>query len=159
MAPEVLFSTATLEHAEAMAPLMRAEDLAEIQACGYPDALTALREGVQISRYAWAATFDGEVGALFGVVAEEGGIDRIWFLTAQAFARHPMAFARVARSVMVDLLAHSAQLMNYIDCRYSAAMRWAKWLGFTIEEPKPYGPEGRMFCLAHIRSPAWALQE
>lgn len=152
MATEVTFERATLEHCAALAPLMRAEDVAEVQACGYRDAHDALVSGLAVSDVVYAALVHGEVAAIFGVVVPEGSDSGVvWFLTGRAFARHPKAFVRCGRRVMSLLLERCANLSNFIDVRYSAAVRWAKWLGFTVAAPAPYGPNGLLFCHAQIR--------
>ena len=35
---------------------------------------------------------------------------------------------------------------DWIDARYEASLRWALYLGAVLDEPKPYGPDGRLFC-------------
>ena len=30
-------------------------------------------------------------------------------------------------------------LVNWVDDRNTCAIRWLKWMGFTIHEPEPYG--------------------
>jgi hypothetical protein len=47
-------------------------------------------------------------------------------------------------------------LENFIDARYEAAVRWAKWLGFDVGAPVPYGPAGMPFHPARLEARAWA---
>jgi len=35
---------------------------------------------------------------------------------------------------------------NYVYSKNRQSIRWLKHLGFTIEEPKPYGVEDQLFC-------------
>lgn len=145
------FIPATLEHAAELARTMRPEDVAEVAACGYSP-LDSLRRSVSMSSSAWAIVAGGEVAALFGVVAypgEDAGC--IWFLTGQVFLKHVRAIVKMAPQVMRELLEERGCLDNVIDARYSAAVRWAKWLGFAVGEPVPYGPEGRLFHPAVIK--------
>lgn len=141
MAVELSFESATELHAIALAPDLRPEDLAEVLACGRHGALDALVYSVQLSTACWAAVADGEVAAMFGLCPG----DEVWFLTGHGFRRHRRAFIRAAPFVLAELLARSGRLGNWIDARYSAAVRWAKWLGFEVAPAVPYGPTGALF--------------
>lgn len=149
-AGELALEAGTLAHAAALAPTLRPEDLAEVQACGFPDAQTALGVAVAGSKVSWACLVDGEVAAMFGIGDGPGG-EQLWFLTGQGFVRHARLFVSRAKDVMRRLLEHHASLQNHIDARYPAAVRWARWLGFEVGEPVPYGPHGQLFHPAHIR--------
>lgn len=142
---------ATPEHAAALAPTMRPEDLAEVQACGHATAKDALDSSLAISTQAWAWLAGDEVAALFGFVSvgEDTGI--VWFLTGHAFPKHARRFIRQARQGISELLDRRPILGNFIDARYSAAIRWAQWLGFEVGPPVPYGPLGLPFHPAIIR--------
>jgi hypothetical protein len=149
---------ATREHAEALARTMRAEDVAECHAGGLAP-LAALVQSVDTSDVAYAALVDGQVGAMFGV-GQLAGVDEpvghVWFLTGASFARHPRPFVRIARWVVAHMLQLYPVLFNIIDFRYTAAVRWAKWLGFDVGEPMPFGPAGVPFVSARLRRDAWA---
>ena len=41
-------------------------------------------------------------------------------------------------------------MFNYVDVRHKEAIRWLKWLGFTLNEPTPYGPFGLPFHKFHM---------
>lgn len=43
-------------------------------------------------------------------------------------------------------------LVNHIDARYEASLRWAKWAGFTVHDAEPYGPYDMPFHRIEIRS-------
>jgi hypothetical protein len=36
-------------------------------------------------------------------------------------------------------------LVNYVDNRYEAAIRWLRVLGFWVGEPEVYGTSGELF--------------
>lgn len=144
------FIPATLEHARELAGTLRPEDAAEVLACGYSP-LEGLERSVRMSSRAWAIVAGGEVAALFGVFGYSGeDAGCIWFLTGQVFLKNWRAVARVAPAVMRELLEGCGCLDNVIDARYSAAVRWARWLGFQVGTAVPYGPEGRLFHPAVI---------
>lgn len=141
---------ATRELAERFAPLMRAGDIAEGEALGLNPAAAVLA-GVERSELALCALFDGEPAAIVGVNTLSrsilgGSTGQIWMLSAQACTRHPREFLTTSRGVLELLLTEWDVLTNWIDARYTGALRWAKWLGFEIEPPAPYGPLGAPFC-------------
>lgn len=149
-AADLTFAAGTVEHAAALAPTLRPEDLAEVQACGFEDARHALVEAVEGSTVCWACLVDGEVAAMFGVGDGPGG-EQLWFLTGQLFVTRARLFVSRAKEVMRRLLERHADMQNHIDARYLAAVRWAKWLGFEVGDPVPYGPAGQLFHPARIK--------
>jgi hypothetical protein len=161
-APSVSLVEATPEHAEALAPQMRLEDEAEVVASGFADAREALLVSLAGSLAAYALLFDGEVAALFGVApldetllgTSSSGV--AWVLTGRAATRHRKAFVRWSRPALALLLRERHHLVNMVDARYAAALRWARWLGFRIGEPEPFGPHGHLFCPISIRRSQWA---
>ncbi len=131
-------------HVAAVAHSMRPSDVAEVMAsCGH-DPLKALWESIRISDATWTLLLDGQPSAIFGVVSvEDGGV--VWMLTSNLVDKHPVAFLRTCRPVVEALLTHYGRLFNYIDARYEVALRWAKWLGFTVGHPLPFGVAGLPF--------------
>lgn len=154
--PEVTFEPATDEHVAALAPLLRAEDQAEVLAEGYGGAAHALLESIAASDLARAVLFDGEVAAIFGVApTKEPGTGFVWMLTGRAVARHPKAFLRACRPTLAALLEGYSRLVNVVDARYAAALRWARWLGFSVGQAAPLVPGGHFFCPIDVRRQPW----
>lgn len=159
MAPEIVFVPATIDHAEALAPVMRSADVAEVLALGFPDSREAVVSSLGASDVAGAMLFDGEVAALFGVATvpgTNGAVGEVWLLTGDSVTRHPRGLLRWSREVLRVLLESYGCLINLIDARYLAALRWAKWLGFEVGEPRPHGPFDLPFCPITIRRTTWA---
>jgi hypothetical protein len=157
LGPNVQIVRAEDAHCQELAPRMRVEDRAEVWASAGLDPLEALRVSVKASAVAYAALFDGEVAALFGVspagsVLGTAGV--VWALTGDLVERHPRAFLRYSEPVLAHLLEHYPLLMNMVDDRYSGALRWVKWLGFTVGPPEPFGRQGRPFRRIEMRRDA-----
>lgn len=128
---------------------MRDEDVAECEALGL-EPLRALQDGLAGSVESVTAFFDGEVAAMAGY-SRTGGV---WMLSGQACTRNPLLFLRMSRRVVDDFLSKQPVLFNGIDARYKGALRWARWLGFTVEAPQEVPPHGALFCPAWIRRAA-----
>lgn len=89
----------------------------------------------------------GDLAGIFGVVPHPHryGIGAPWAILTFAAELHPRPFLRASRAE-VDHMRHGFYyLENYVDARNVTAVRWLDWLGFHIEEPKPYGVDGLPF--------------
>lgn len=159
MGAEVQVVAAELEHARALAPLMRAADVAELQALGLTPE-RALADALRTSEVAFALVLGGEVAALFGlgprVPAPFGEAACVWALSGAAVDRHRKAFLRASRAILEALLSHCALLWNWVDARYAGAVRWVRWLGFAVGPAQPFGPAGQLFHPISIRREAVA---
>jgi hypothetical protein len=157
---DVTIEQATLEHALALARVMRAADKAEARALDLQP-LEALLEALDKSEVAFAVSFNGELAALFGVAPFEPHTQAppstavVWMLSGEAVDRYPKAFARASRAVMPKLLEHYELLVNVIDARYTRALRWARWLGFDVREARPFGPHAMPFHPCSARRTTW----
>lgn len=132
-------------HIAALAARMRIGDSHELHALG----MTA-QEGARISLreslYARTVFVDGEMAAMFGLggsfISRDG---QPWLLTTPAIERVPFAFARVGRQLVAEMLTHKPFLWNYVTAEYHAAVRLLEILGFTVDDPRPFGPAGVPF--------------
>ena len=126
---------------------MREEDRAEVKASGgYTPEAAALRS-IQASTEAWAAEWDGEIVACWGVV-ELNPLTRygvVWALTGKLVEAHPKLFYKGSKEVVRDLRTRYSLLVNAVDARYARALRWVERLGFEVGESRSYGVEGRPF--------------
>jgi hypothetical protein len=135
---------ATIDHAREMAPRLREADVAEIWATAGMAALEHLHYAVAVSVSALAWIVEGEVACLFGVCAPAllGAVGQPWLLSTGLVARHPMPFLRRYRPYLEHILTLYPTLVSYIDARYTTAVRWVRWMGFTVSSPTPFGPFG-----------------
>lgn len=155
MKAEATIKPATRVHCVRLARQLRAEDRAELTAIGMPNPRLALEACLRASTLAFTLEVDGEIGAMVGCGPAVGAPSRIgwvWFLTGEPFKAHPRPYMRVARRVTRQLLERYPVLVNLIDARYEAAVRWAKWLGFSVGTPVPHGPAGMPFHPARLEA-------
>lgn len=147
MAAKAEIVPATLAHAEAMAPHLRQADRDEIWAASMSLPADSLRNGVMASRDAWAGLIDGEVACLFGVAPQSlmTGSGYAWMLATPLIERHQLLFLRRCRPMVAEMLCGFNYLHNYVDARNAKAIRWLRWLGFTIHDPAPHGVLGLPF--------------
>jgi len=50
-----------------------------------------------------------------------------------------------SRYYVLEMKRHFQRLENYVDARQKRSIRWLKWCGFTVENPKPWGTLGLPF--------------
>jgi hypothetical protein len=134
---------ATEAHARELAANMREEDAAECWAVAHHTPLQALFTSLKASRRPLAGLADDTVLCMFGVLepALVCGIGAPWFLSSKDLPKHARAFLRFSR-VWAERLAHEHSfLVNHVDARHTAAVRWVQWLGFTIDPAEPSGPD------------------
>jgi hypothetical protein len=153
---QVQIVPATKEHAVAMAPRMRAPEVAEVRASGGYGPLEALLESLGHSELAYAALLGGEVACMWGVEhvrysALYGRVGAAWMLTTPLVERYPVTFYRGCRVELQRLFETFGMLINAIDLRHEQAVRWATRLGFPMEPPVLFGAEQRAFMWFRVR--------
>ena len=144
-------------HADALAPSLRVEDALELHASHGLLPAQALHMGIRESLLCCAVVTDSDVLAMFGVHQMVAGRDihNIWMLSGAAVESHPIAFLRLCKLELEALLECWPVLVNAVDARYAKALRWAKWLGFEVLPPIPYGEKGLPFHPIFIRRRTW----
>lgn len=134
------------EHLQAME--IRPEDKAEFWAAAKVDPKDALRASLGD---AWACLVDGEPVAVFGVTppALLGGAAMPWLVGSVNL--NPRLLVKPARAILAGW--DYERLENWVDARNTKAIRWLRWLGFTIHPAEPYGVMGLPFHRFERRMP------
>jgi hypothetical protein len=135
---------ATTLHAHAIAPLMRAADLAELDAHGC-DPLEALLRGVADSVYCRTLLADGVPAMMWGVTQITDTVWSPWALGTDAINTDRRGFMVFSREELDRVVAKYPVLFNHVDYRNAPAIRWLQWLGFEMMEPEPIGVDGALF--------------
>lgn len=124
---------AEYEHAEALVPLMRERDLADLETLACEDVLDVLTAGIDRSDYAFAAIHDGEVLCVGGVVSMGALMAReglVWLVTQPAIDNHKRAFLRGSKQQLAIMLGMFDTLRQWERASETRGLRWMKWLGF-----------------------------
>jgi len=135
-----------------LAPLLRAADVAEIEATGRTP-LSALEEGVDHSRPCLTAWIGEEPVGMFGVrpcpdieavCGTRYGL--IWYLGSDAATRDARGFMRASRAWLARLWEGYDVLGNAVDERNQVHIRWIGAMGFHfIKRHDAVGPDRRPF--------------
>ena len=151
----ITIEKATQAQALEMAPRMRLDDQLEVWASSGTTPLEALMRSINSPGEHWAALDDGKVVAMFGISqrsllgAKDVGVP--WMLGGDGLENNTKVLLRLSRDFIKEASRQFEVLCNYVDARYTAAIRWLEWLGFTMERAKPYGFEGLPFHRFELR--------
>lgn len=133
------------EHVRLLAPVMRADDVAELDAMGV-SARRGLWRSWRVALIRRAAFVDDEIACIWGVGGSPlGQTGCPWLLTGPAVERASLAFVREARHEVASMLRLFPVLANYVPARYRRAVGFLALLGFTLADPVPMGPRGELF--------------
>ena len=132
-------------HVFQLVQTMRPEDQAEVWASAHYTPWDALVASIRLTDETYTGLADGQVLCIFGVgkatVLSNQGAP--WMLSSSLVEKHMRAWARGSRIAMKFMTENNgvAHLKNYVDARYTVAVRWLSWLGFTIHPAEPFGVE------------------
>lgn len=136
-------------HADAIAANPREADVAELYAQAHVSPEQAMTLGLRLARNARTGFVDGEAVCMFGVTPYSilRGWGNPWMVGSRALERMSVrkALLRHARAELADMQATYSLLFNFVDDRNERAHHWLRWLGFTLSDPMPYGPDGLPF--------------
>nr|DAH92104.1 MAG TPA: Ornithine aminotransferase [Bacteriophage sp.] len=118
-------------------------------------------DGALLEHFARYSTVCGVVAArgkavgLWGLVPDGPPSARacVWLLTARGVEKFPLGFCKAARVLIPCFLRLYPQIYNYIDARYPAAVRFARWLGARL---KPARLNGADFWYGTWRKYGWS---
>ena len=145
---------ATDEIAEYLIPRLRQADIDEMWAAHHLEPSMGVWLSLAVSRdTSYAGFVDDEPVCLFGVALPHILIPagRPWMVGTDQVPKHSTAFLRMSREHVKKMSKQFPYMFNFVDDRHKVAIRWLRWLGFTVEEPAPYGAEGLPFRHFYMR--------
>lgn len=133
---------------------LRASDLAECRAYGYPDIAASIASSVDRSALCWTGLVGGELAAIFGAAPVNmlAGIGSPWMLGTPVLDRHQRILVRRTPEYISRMLKTFPHLVNYVHAKNTTSVRWLRRLGFTLHEAVPYGPLGEPFHPFEMRA-------
>ncbi len=133
---------------------MRMADRAEVWAASRRTPEQALSFSFQNSALVFTGLADGNPFVMFGVGEQSRllGVGVPWLLGTDEIARHAVPFLRRCGFWKKRLLADYRVLKNHVDNRNQLSIRWLRWIGFSLSEPRPHGPDGLLFRAFELRA-------
>lgn len=145
---EVEILPVTREHVAELAKTMRSEEVEEIKLTSRTDPANALTRSLEKSSEAFVAVINGDLCCMSGVAPYTvlSTTASPWLLTSRHMAKYPKELLRYTKIALEGWRYDYALLENYVDARYGAALRWAKWAGFTVDPVQEYGITRARLC-------------
>lgn len=133
---------ANFEHLEYIQQNMRDADRDELWAAYSMDPAHCLMISMMSSTRCWTGLVDGVPICMFGVVPASlvESVGRPWMIGTPAVEKFDRIFLKHCHEVVKNMASEYKTLYNFVDLRNKKAIRWLRWLGFTMEEPAPFGP-------------------
>lgn len=135
---------------------LRTADIDEIKASTGQLAKPQIYRALERSGPCHMAAYNGKPMALFGI-ADLNGFSKIgspWLVGTPEIETQSIAFLKKSKPLFHEIAAPYDYLVNMVDTRNKASIRWISWLGFTLHSAAPYGPEGLPFHKFDMNLPA-----
>ena len=148
----VEFVKPTTEMVESIAADMRQADADEVWASNHHTPLESMMKGWEMSDFSTVVMGDGEPLVMIGLVKRDmlTGSGVVWMLGANKSLKYKKEFFRQTKPVIDEMLTICPRLCNMVHSKNTVSIQWLKWLGFTIDDPTPYGPVGELFHRFHL---------
>jgi len=129
---------ATSSHAAVVAACIRQADRDELAMIGQSPLFAAV-SSLNASLKAWAGIVDGSPICMFGVSEWPDGTGRPWMIATEELEPNQKIFLRKCR-ICVDAMQEGYGILhNFVSAENKTAIKWLRWLGFTIGPLQPYG--------------------
>jgi hypothetical protein len=141
---------ATREDAVDLAPRLRQEDVLEVLYGSDFTPEEALPYEIAVSEEAYAVVWKGQVIALFGVVntlnwGDDNQEGFPWMLASKELKDVRKSLLRTCVPYVRRWLQTYTKLSGYAWAENHVHLKWLQWLGFQLDEPKPFGPHMQPF--------------
>lgn len=135
------------KHLRHVAKHMRPEDRAEVWASSRATPEQALEDGFRSSLRCWTGLVNTEAVCIVGVAPGSllTGVGIPWMLCTPRLSRAVRPMLRLSRPVVDTMQDFFPVLVNFVDARNTDTIGWLRALGFTVEEPAPFGPDRMPF--------------
>jgi len=143
----------TVALVESIAADMRQADAEEVWASNHHSPLESMMKGWELSDVSTVAIDDnGEPLVMIGLVKRDvlTGSGVVWMLGANRSMNHKKEFFRQTKPIINEMLTICPRLCNMVHNKNTNSILWLKWLGFTIEDPIPHGPDLELFHRFHL---------
>lgn len=135
-----------------LARRMRAQDRAELEACGLRADEETLARFVRQSAWCAVLAVNGDILAAGGFAPDTffARRARVWMLSGEGVEKAPKTFFKFSRAVVAYGLTRYAELYNFTDERYTRALNYVRRMGGSFDGTGVwFGP--RRFLLFRFR--------
>jgi len=121
---------------------LRQADVDELEAFSELTIEETIERSIYNSEALWVIVHDlGHIIGVFGLSSDKDSngdpVGVPWLLSSDDLLDFKYAFSKYSIDVVKVMLNHYSYLSNYVDSRHKLAIKWLKWLGFTIHKDEP----------------------
>ena len=147
------FKIATREHAVLLSRSMRESDVKEVWSSNHLKPFDAIYLSIMASYESYSVfDDDGNLIIIFGFAKRINNYGAIpWMLASDYLNVYPVTFYKQSKKHISKMIKKYKFLENYVDVRNELSIRWLSWLGFILEDEKPYGPDNMPFRRFYMR--------
>lgn len=122
-------------------------DRVELEALGMSEPRAVFVAAAQGAPVSGAIYSNGKPIAIYGANPhhDDPKTGIAWMVTTEEFGRSGAAGAVTTRRILTQMQAKFARLTNCVHAEHRRAIRWLKWLGFTVKQDAPIGPDGAFY--------------
>lgn len=136
----------TADHVDYFSESLRKVDVLEMWLADHSKPFSALQICAFSSDKSYVVEADGVPVIIFGVdrdgLSENG---RVWMLATDDLEFMQKSFIKRCKKVFFELVEDFDMVYNYVYEKNEIALKWLKWLGFTIHPAITFGVECAMF--------------
>ena len=143
----------TQDHADYIAKHLREVDRIEAWALHRLSPTMAVNGSLFLSEHSYTVLADDEPVLVFGVQPESmvSSTGVVWLLATDNIIKIKKQFVKRCKNVLLDLIQDYDVVYNYVYTKNTTALRWLKWLGFTIHPAEAMGAMGAEFHKVEYR--------
>lgn len=135
---------------------LREGDRREILLHGHDDPVALLARSREISSVCWTGCDGDTPMSMFGAVPDSAMGDRacVWMLGTPLLRRHSIDMVKVTRRFFAGQLRDREVLYNFVDSRYTEAIRWLKLCGANFIPARDQMASGVRVCYFEVKKGA-----
>lgn len=143
----------TQDHADYIATHLREIDRIEAWALHRLSPTMAVHGSLFLSEHSYTVLIDDKPVLIYGVQPESLVSDTgvVWLLATDDISKITKTFIKQSRATFLELIRDYEVVYNYVYMNNKIALRWLKWLGFSIEPAKSLGALGADFHKVEYR--------
>ena len=146
LAANPIYEAVTELHIQKLYKNIRRLDHQEVTAAS-GDVLATIYKSVAMSEQSYAVSVGDELLYIIGIVRPTmlGGIGIPWLLGTNAIKRNKKAFLRSSYALLKQTKQRYTRLENHVDARNTDSIKWLIFMGFELEDARPFGREQKPF--------------
>ena len=121
----------TEDYIEVLNMQLRELDIEELEAATGLNWKDAFKWSIRNSKHTWVIIYNRKIEGVFGL-GDNDCIGVPWFVATNKFDSFSFAVGKQSKEIIKMFLEIYPYLQNYVYAKHFTAIRWLRWLGFTV---------------------------